>query len=78
MHLAGQPNTLKSLPDAPAFASTPGMATRAASHQFSGRCSAHSGRSIRMSSWGAVNASRHLPLGIHQKRTRASRADINA
>ena len=32
-----------------------------ASHQFSGRCSAHSGRSIRMSSWGDVQPARTAP-----------------
>src|ERR1019366_9228303 len=37
------------------------MAATQASHQFSGRCSAHSGRSIRMSSWGAVQPARTAP-----------------
>jgi hypothetical protein len=49
-----RPIAFTSSPFAPAAPRTPLIASCAASHQFSGRCSAHMGRSIFMSSWGAV------------------------
>ena len=55
------PTPRTSLPATPAAASAPRMASTVARHQSSGHCSAHRGRSIRMSSCAAVNAARTLP-----------------
>src|SRR5207253_3358249 len=48
-------------PETPVLTSTRRTATTTASHQFSGRCSAHKGRSMCMSSCKAVTPARTLP-----------------
>ena len=67
-----------SAPLAPALRNTPRIASCAASHQFSGRCSAQSGRSMRMSSWRAVKDDFTSPAFVHEKRARPARTDIDS
>ena len=76
MHLSGQADSTNSLPEAPAAARRRGWRSARIPPVF-GRCSAQSGRSIRMSSCGEVKACRTFP-SLDEKSARSARSNVNA
>ena len=61
----------------PTMPARPGLPRPRASHQFSGRCSAHSGCTMRMSSCGDGVRRHNLTGAVYQQRAAATGADID-